>query len=114
MLLTDDTRDYRLHPTRQNMIAGMKWLVEGARPNDSLFIHCEFFFFFASRQDFLYYKLLDSGHGGQKNAEDDQEVDGLDEGKVLRMSTIAHCSKKTDPQSYFLLISKKTATWWTM
>ena len=26
---------------------------------------------------------LDSGHGGQKNAEDDEEADGLDEGKAI-------------------------------
>ncbi|KAF8345746.1 peptidase C14, caspase domain-containing protein [Amanita rubescens] len=60
MILTDDNRDPRLHPTRQNMIGGMQWLVEGAQPHDSLFIHY-------------------SGHGGQKKAEDDEEADGLDE-----------------------------------
>ncbi|KAF8628785.1 hypothetical protein AX15_003724 [Amanita polypyramis BW_CC] len=60
MILTDDGRDPRRHPTRQNMLAGMQWLVEGARPHDSLFIHY-------------------SGHGGQKRAEDDEEADGLDE-----------------------------------
>ncbi|KAM6497673.1 Caspase domain containing protein [Amanita muscaria] len=60
MILTDDNHDRRLHPTRQNMIGGMKWLVEGARPHDSLFIHY-------------------SGHGGQKKDTTGQEADGLDE-----------------------------------
>ncbi|KAK2467497.1 hypothetical protein APHAL10511_000352 [Amanita phalloides] len=60
MLMTDESHEPRLHPTRQNMIAGMQWLVEGARPHDSLFLHY-------------------SGHGGQKRTEDDDEADGLDE-----------------------------------
>ncbi|KAM6497672.1 Caspase domain containing protein [Amanita muscaria] len=62
MILTDDNHDRRLHPTRQNMIGGMKWLVEGARPHDSLFIHY-------------------SGHGGQKKDTTGQKEGGLDENK---------------------------------
>lgn len=50
MLLTDEppkgTRegkgwDSRNLPTRDNIIRGMKWLVRGARKDDSLFFHCE-------------------------------------------------------------------------
>jgi hypothetical protein len=37
--LTDDARNPRQIPTRENMIAAMNWLVDGARPNDSLFFH---------------------------------------------------------------------------
>jgi len=38
-VLTDDQNDSSHHPTRANIIAGMKWLVEGAQSGDSLFIH---------------------------------------------------------------------------
>ncbi len=79
MILTDDNRDPRLHPTRQNMIGGMQWLVEGAQPHDSLFIHCGCY----HRGTSLCLYRLDSGHGGQKKAEDDEEADGLDEGKPI-------------------------------
>lgn len=37
MLLTDDTSALSLLPTRENMIAGMQWLVGDAQPDDSLF-----------------------------------------------------------------------------
>ncbi|KAF8628998.1 hypothetical protein AX17_005854 [Amanita inopinata Kibby_2008] len=60
ILLTDDSSDHRLQPTRKNMIECMQWLVQDACQHDSLFIHY-------------------SGHGGQKGAETDQEADGLDE-----------------------------------
>lgn len=46
VVLTDDQRDPRSIPTRQNIISAMQWLVSGAQPNDSLFFHY-------------------SGHGGQ-------------------------------------------------
>lgn len=39
VVLTDDARNPRQIPTRENMIAAMNWLVDGARPNDSLFFH---------------------------------------------------------------------------
>jgi hypothetical protein len=42
MILTDDLPDRTQHPTRQNMINAMHWLVEGAKCHDSLFFHCEF------------------------------------------------------------------------
>jgi len=60
LILTDDQRDSRGHPTRQNIIDGMHWLVRGAQPNDSLFFHY-------------------SGHGSQAMDSDSDEVDGYDE-----------------------------------
>lgn len=39
VILTDDTRNPRQMPTKQNMIQAMHWLVQGAQPNDSLFFH---------------------------------------------------------------------------
>jgi len=60
MMLIDETRDTRQHPTRANMLRGMQWLVENAHPHDSLFFHY-------------------SGHGGQIPDKDGDEVDGFDE-----------------------------------
>lgn len=40
-LLVDDGSSSR-QPTRATIIAAMKWLVKGANPHDSLFLHCEF------------------------------------------------------------------------
>jgi hypothetical protein len=37
VVLTDDARDPRSIPTRQNMTAAMHWLVSGAAPGDALF-----------------------------------------------------------------------------
>lgn len=59
-MLTDDTTERRHLPTRQNMIDAMKWLVRSAKPHDSLFFHY-------------------SGHGGQLEDRDGDEVDGFDE-----------------------------------
>lgn len=39
VMLTDDARNPRQIPTRQNMIQAMRWLVQGAQPNDALFFH---------------------------------------------------------------------------
>eukprot|EP00092_Neocalanus_flemingeri_P034419 GFUD01037428.1.p1 GENE.GFUD01037428.1~~GFUD01037428.1.p1 ORF type:complete len:672 (-),score=115.80 GFUD01037428.1:757-2772(-) len=60
VILTDDQRDPRFQPTRENIIEGMLWLVSEAQPNDSLFFHY-------------------SGHGSQKMDQDSDEVDGSDE-----------------------------------
>lgn len=38
-MLTDDARNARQIPTRANMLQAMRWLVQGAQPNDSLFFH---------------------------------------------------------------------------
>jgi hypothetical protein len=39
VILTDDQANPMSRPTRANMIRAMHWLVNDARPNDSLFIH---------------------------------------------------------------------------
>ena len=58
--LTDDQSDSRKKPTTANIIQAMTWLVNGAKPNDSLFFHY-------------------SGHGGQTKDLDGDEDDGYDE-----------------------------------
>ncbi|KIY44706.1 peptidase C14, partial [Fistulina hepatica ATCC 64428] len=60
VMLTDDSKNPRQIPTRENMLAAMKWLVDGAQPHDSLFFHY-------------------SGHGGTTPDLDGDEDDGLDE-----------------------------------
>lgn len=60
VVLTDDQRDPRSIPTRQNMTAAMHWLVRGANPGDALFFHY-------------------SGHGGQAKATQGDEADGYNE-----------------------------------
>ncbi|KAJ2979701.1 hypothetical protein NUW58_g7137 [Xylaria curta] len=60
IILTDDARDPVLQPTKANIIRAMQWLVSGAQPNDSLFLHF-------------------SGHGGQAEDQDGDEDDGFDE-----------------------------------
>ncbi|ETW04553.1 hypothetical protein H310_03779 [Aphanomyces invadans] len=57
--LTDDQQGHD-RPTRANILAGMRWLVENARPGDSLFFHY-------------------SGHGSQQKDADGDEADGMDE-----------------------------------
>ncbi|AEO59515.1 hypothetical protein MYCTH_112363 [Thermothelomyces thermophilus ATCC 42464] len=58
--LTDDQSDPVLQPTKANIIRAMQWLVDGAQPNDALFLHY-------------------SGHGGQTEDLDGDEEDGYDE-----------------------------------
>jgi len=60
VLIDDEGGDPNLMPTRENMIAGMKWLVAGAAEDDALFFHF-------------------SGHGGSIEDEDGDEADGYDE-----------------------------------
>ncbi|KFA67264.1 hypothetical protein S40285_06716 [Stachybotrys chlorohalonatus IBT 40285] len=60
VILTDDQANPVMQPTRANIIRALGWLVEGAQPNDSLFLHY-------------------SGHGGQTEDEDNDEDDGYDE-----------------------------------
>ncbi|EQC28810.1 hypothetical protein SDRG_13491 [Saprolegnia diclina VS20] len=57
--LTDDGNGYA-HPTRANIISGMRWLVQGAKAGDSLV------FFF-------------SGHGSRVKDMEGDEADGMDE-----------------------------------
>ncbi|KAJ9069730.1 Ca(2+)-dependent cysteine protease [Entomophthora muscae] len=59
-ILTDDQQHPLRVPTHDNIIGAMRWLVEGASPGDSLFLHY-------------------SGHGGTKKDEDGDEEDGYDE-----------------------------------
>ncbi|KAI0065103.1 peptidase C14 [Artomyces pyxidatus] len=60
VVLTDDQKDPRSIPTKENMLRAMHWLVQDAQPNDSLFFHY-------------------SGHGGQTKDLDGDEEDGYDE-----------------------------------
>ncbi|WVQ62454.1 metacaspase-1 [Kwoniella botswanensis] len=60
VMLTDDARNSRQIPTRNNIIQACQWLVQGAQPNDALFFHY-------------------SGHGGQTKDLDGDEDDGYDE-----------------------------------
>src|SRR5271163_89930 len=60
VVLTDDQQNPAGRPTRANIIRAMHWLVAGAQPNDSLFLHY-------------------SGHGSQTEDLDGDEEDGLDE-----------------------------------
>jgi hypothetical protein len=60
VILTDDQLNPASQHTRANIIRACQWLVAGARPNDSLFLHF-------------------SGHGGQTEDLDGEEEDGLDE-----------------------------------
>lgn len=60
LILTDDQLDRSKLPTKANIIAACRWLIAGARPGDSLFLHF-------------------SGHGGQAVDTDGDEVDGYDE-----------------------------------
>ncbi|PBK87178.1 hypothetical protein ARMGADRAFT_1085950 [Armillaria gallica] len=60
VMLTDDSTDPCSLPTKENMLEGIRWLVKDAQPHDSLFFHY-------------------SGHGGQTEDLDGDEVDGYDE-----------------------------------
>ncbi|PBK92009.1 hypothetical protein ARMGADRAFT_1013758 [Armillaria gallica] len=59
-VLRDDSSNPDEIPTRNNIIKAMQWLVDDARPEDSLFFHF-------------------SGHGGQILDKNGDEVDGYDE-----------------------------------
>jgi len=60
LYLTDEQQDPQMKPTYNNIIEGMKWLVQGAKSGDSLFFHY-------------------SGHGGTARDTGGDEVDGYDE-----------------------------------
>jgi hypothetical protein len=61
LYLTDEQQDQDKKPTYNNIIEAMKWLVQGAQPNDSLFFHY-------------------SGHGGTcRDENDSDEIDSFDE-----------------------------------
>ncbi|KAI9223042.1 calcium-dependent metacaspase CDP II [Blastocladiella britannica] len=63
LVLTDDPANAvceYLWPSKRAILAAMMWLVDGAQPGDSLFLHF-------------------SGHGGQQQDTDGDEDDGYDE-----------------------------------
>jgi len=60
VLIDDEDTDPDLMPTRENIIAGMEWLVDGAAEDDALVFHF-------------------SGHGDSVEDEDGDEADGFDE-----------------------------------
>ncbi|GAB1518533.1 Ca(2+)-dependent cysteine protease [Rhizoctonia solani] len=68
--LSDSATDPRFLPTRENIIAGMHWLVKDAQPTDALFFHF-------------------SGHGGQTKDLDGDEADGFDEGMSINTQAMA-------------------------
>ena len=39
VILTDDQSNPMSRPTKANILRGMRWLVQDAQPNDSLFFH---------------------------------------------------------------------------
>ena len=83
MLLTDKPGN-RNRPTYENVVEAMKWLVRGARSDDSLFLHCmclslDLFL------GFFWKEMIDSGHGGQTKDLDGDEADGWDEGTSISL-----------------------------
>ncbi|KAL2854989.1 caspase domain-containing protein [Aspergillus pseudoustus] len=60
VILTDDQTNPKSVPNKENILRAMQWLVHGAQPNDSLFIHF-------------------SGHGGRTPDLDGDEDDGFDD-----------------------------------
>lgn len=60
VILTDDQRHPMSVPTKHNILRAMHWLVQDAKPDDSLFIHF-------------------SGHGGRTPDLDGDEDDGYDD-----------------------------------
>jgi len=72
VILTDDQSDPKKRPTYDNIINAMDWLVQDAKPGDSLFFHY-------------------SGHGGTARDKENDEIDGFDE-------TILPCDYETSGQ----------------
>ena len=71
------------------MFDAMKWLVKDAKANDSLFFHCNYYYYYSSPIKFFFkimhffifwVSFVDSGHGGQVKDETGKECDGMDEG----------------------------------
>ncbi|KAJ9226710.1 hypothetical protein DTO027B5_1954 [Paecilomyces variotii] len=60
VILTDDQRNPMSQPTKANILRAMRWLVQNAKPHDSLFFHF-------------------SGHGGRTPDLDGDEDDGFDD-----------------------------------
>ncbi|KAJ3288825.1 Ca(2+)-dependent cysteine protease [Borealophlyctis nickersoniae] len=60
LIMTDDQQDPNKIPTRANILAAFRWLVQGAQPGDAFFLHY-------------------SGHGSQEKDTQGEEAEGLDE-----------------------------------
>jgi len=60
MVLTDDSPNPQMRPTRQNILMALQWLAQGVQPGDCLFFHY-------------------SGHGAQQEDPTYSEEDGYDE-----------------------------------
>ena len=78
LLLTDVDAKYR-PPTRKELFSAFSWLVEGAQPNDSLFLHCMFQLQTRSFSHDWKREIVDSGHGGQSPDASGREADGMDD-----------------------------------
>jgi len=84
LTLTDDqTSDPSKLPTRANLLAGFRWLRQGAKSGDSLIIHY-------------------SGHGGSIKDEDGDEEDGYDE--TLIPLDYAHAGQIVDDEVHDVLV----------
>lgn len=59
-VLTDDSHNPQMRPTRQNILAALRWLSQGIQPGDCVFFHY-------------------SGHGAQQEDPTYSEEDGYDE-----------------------------------
>ncbi|KAL6866744.1 hypothetical protein J3F83DRAFT_740986 [Trichoderma novae-zelandiae] len=83
VILTDDQTDPVMRPTKANIIRAFGWLVNGAQPNDSLFLHY-------------------SGHGGQTKDADSDEDDGYDE--VIYPVDFEQAGHITDDEIHFHVV----------
>ncbi|KAI0051549.1 peptidase C14 [Auriscalpium vulgare] len=85
MVMTDDSHDQQLLPTRANLISGMHWLLQDAQPHDSLFIHY-------------------SGHGARaREASGGDEADGYDE--MIFPQDYKHAGTILDDELHKLLVA---------
>ncbi|KAH8112639.1 metacaspase [Phellopilus nigrolimitatus] len=83
VMLTDDARNPRQIPTKNNILEAMQWLVRDAQPNDSLFFHY-------------------SGHGGQTKDLDGDEADGYDE--VIYPVDFQQAGHIVDDDMHFIMV----------
>jgi hypothetical protein len=110
VMLTDDASNPRMRPTRDSIINAMQWLVRDARPNDSLFFHCERAL--SEWVNPLVDLLKDSGHGGQTKDLDGDEADGYDEGQYQASqddNALIYLFQQSSTRS----TTSRTATLWT-
>ncbi|CAE6443405.1 unnamed protein product [Rhizoctonia solani] len=81
--LVDDSTDPKKMPNRENILRAMQWLVNDAKPNDSLFFHY-------------------SGHGGQTKDLDGDEADGYDE--VIYPMDFEHAGHIVDDDMHAIMV----------